>query len=78
MKIRPLLNVNWKDNVLEKIENIFSTIQSREIPISSDVINKIPIEIILQTSQLKQIKKKKLNWPSPKRCLPLKKMTSCN
>lgn len=58
MKIRPLLNVNWKDNVLEKIENIFSTIQSREIPISSDVINKIPIEIILQTSQLKQIKKK--------------------
>ena len=44
--------------MLEKIENIFSTIQSREIPISSDVINKIPIEIILQTSQLKQIKKK--------------------
>ena len=58
MKISPLLNVNWKDNVLEKTENIFSTIQSREIPISSDVINKIPIEIILQTSQLKQIFKK--------------------
>ena len=58
MKIRPLLNVNWKDNVLEKTENIFSTIQSREIPISSDVTNKIPIEIILQTSQLKQIFKK--------------------
>lgn len=58
MKIRPLLNVNWKDNILEKIENTFSTIQSREIPISSDVINKIPIEIILQTSQLKQIFKK--------------------
>lgn len=58
MKIRPLLNVNWKDNVLEKIENTFSTIQSRGIPISSDVINKIPIEIILQTSQLKQIFKK--------------------
>ena len=58
MKISPLLNVNWKDNVLEKTENIFSTIQSREIPISSDVTNKIPIEIILQTSQLKQIFKK--------------------
>jgi len=58
MKISPLLNVNWKDNVLEKTENIFSTIQSREIPISSDVINKIPIEIILQTSQPKQIFKK--------------------
>lgn len=58
MKIRPLLNVNWKDNVLEKIENIFSTIQSREIPINSDVINKIPIEITLQTSQPKQIFKK--------------------
>lgn len=58
MKIRPLLNVNWKDNILEKIENTFSTIQSREIPISSDVTNKIPIEIILQTSQLKQIFKK--------------------